>query len=87
LGVPNPESTCPLFGRAKKALRVHFIFVGRKAGYWASMVVQALRGGWIPAFAGMTTGESESGRNGGNDTGKESTYKREVHPSLDYLGI
>jgi len=45
------------------------------------MVVLALRGGWIPAFAGMTTGENESGRNGGNDTGKESTYKREVHPA------
>jgi len=49
------------------------------------MIVQALRGGWIPAFAGMTTGENESGRNGGNDTGKESTYKREVDPPAGLL--
>jgi len=51
------------------------------------MIVQALGGGWIPAFAGMTTGENESGRNGGNDTGKESTYKREVHPEAAFVSI
>ena len=51
------------------------------------MVVLALRGGWIPAFAGMTTGENESGRNGGNDTGKESSYKCEVHPLLTGIHV
>jgi len=42
---------------------------------------------WIPAFAGMTTGGDDSGRNGGNDTGKESTHKPESHPQEHFLRV
>jgi hypothetical protein len=62
---------------------VEFIFAGKDAGYWVSIVVQCLRGLDCRLCAGMTTGRwRQLGEKRDQGYRKESTYKREGAPGM-----